>query len=139
VPHELISVGAFARTAEEAARNLDAPLSSIVKSLVCVAGEEPLVALVPGDRVLSFEKLDRALGTKGAKLAGRRLVERATGYAVGAVAPIGLPPNMRLIGDTSLLDVPTVFCGAGSIHHMLRIDTAVLARVVEVHWADICT
>jgi Cys-tRNA(Pro)/Cys-tRNA(Cys) deacylase len=138
VAHELIAVGDYARTAEEAARNLNAPLSSIVKSLVCVTETGPVVALVPGDRVVSFGALDEVLGTKGARLAGRRLVERATGYVVGGVAPVGLPPGVRMVGDRSILDLRTVFCGAGSLHHMLRIRTEDLVKVVDAQWADIC-
>lgn len=139
VPHEIIAVGEFARTAEEAARNLHAPLASIVKSLVCVADGTPLVAMVPGDKVLSFEKLDLIAGAHGAKLAGRRVVEAATGYVVGGVAPIGLPPEVPLFGESSILDLETIYCGAGSLRHMLRIEPRVLESLIEVRWADLCS
>lgn len=139
VPHELIEVDDYARTAEEAAQNLEAPLASIVKSLVCVAEGLPLVAMIPGDRALSFEKLDRALGLTGSKLAGRRVVERATGYVVGGVAPIGLPADVPVVGDASILSLDTLFCGAGSLRHMLRIAPGDLVRVVSVEWTDLCS
>ena len=138
VPHEVVDVGDFARTAEEAARNLRVPLAAIVKSLVCVAGGVAVVAMVPGDRNLSFDKLDRRLGTTGAKLAGRRVVERATGYVVGGVAPVGLPTEVPLFGDASILHLETIFCGAGSLRHMLRISPRDLTELAGVEWLEIC-
>lgn len=138
VPHELIDVGAYARTAQEAADNLGAPLSAIVKSLVCVADGAPLVALVPGHRSLSFSKLARASGAPLAKLAGRGLVEAASGYAVGTVAPVGLPPGLPVFGDASIRVLDTVYCGAGSDRHMLRISPEDLDRLTSIVWVDLC-
>jgi len=139
VPHRLIDVGAYARTAEEAAGNLGAPLASIVKSLVCVAEGTVMVAMVPGDRALSFERLDHAAGTLGCKLAGRSLVERTTGYIVGGVAPVGLPAGLPVYGDASILDLPVIYCGAGSDRHMLQIAPRDLCSVAAIEWSDLCT
>lgn len=138
IPHELIDVGAFARTAQEAADNLAAPLSAIVKSLVCVADGMPLVALVPGHRTLSFSRLMQVTGAAAAGLAGRRVVETVSGYAVGTVAPVGLPSGLPVYGDASLRELETIFCGAGSDRHMLRLSPRDLERLTSIVWADLC-
>lgn len=138
IPHDLVDVGDYARTADEAARNLGSPLSAIVKSLVCAADDRPVLALVPGDRALSFEKLRRLVGAQSVKLAARRVVERASGYAVGAVAPIGLPPGLRVYGELSIRDLHSVYCGAGSVRHMVRLSPRDLDLVTSITWADLC-
>lgn len=138
IPHDLVDVGDYARTADEAARNLRSPLSAIVKSLVCVADGSPVLALVPGDRALSFEKLRRLVGAQAVKLAARRVVEGASGYAVGAVAPIGLPPGLRVYGEITIRHLDSIYCGAGSDRHMVRISPRDLDLVTPITWADLC-
>lgn len=138
VPHEFIDVGDYARTAQEAADRLGAPLSAIVKSLVCEADGSPIVALVPGDKALSFERLGAVAGACAVRLAGRRKVQEASGYAVGAVAPVGLPAHLSVYGHISILDAAAVYCGAGSDHHMFRIAPGDLQTLARVVWADIC-
>lgn len=138
VPHELIDVASFARTAQEAADCLGAPLAAIVKSLVCTIDGVPVVALVPGNRTLSFDKLGRETGAAEVKLAGRKLVETASGYAVGAVSPVGLPPGLEVYGDAGILSQETVYCGAGSDHHMVRISPRHLGALTPIRWADLC-
>lgn len=134
----MIDVEDDARTAREAAERLGAPLARIVKSLVCTADGAPLVALVPGDRVLSFDKLGAVAGAGEVRLAGRRVVEDASGYAVGAVAPVGLPPDLTVYGDLSILELAVVYCGAGSHHHMFRIAPRDLESLTAITWAEIC-
>lgn len=139
VPHELVAVTGTARTAVEAAAALGSPLDTIVKSLVCLADEEPVLALVPGDCVLSLDKLAGAAGARRAKLAAGRIVKRATGYPVGGVAPFGHAQPLRVYGDLRIRRFHQVYCGAGSIFHMLRIGTRDLERLAGVTWTDLCT
>lgn len=138
VTHEIVATHGYARTAAEAAEGLGVPVSSIVKSLVCVADGSPVVALVPGDRDLSFAKLATLAGADDVRLASRRLVEKASGYPVGGVAPVGLPANLRVFGDSAILSADVVFCGAGSDRHMLRVAGRDLARHASVTWGEIC-
>ena len=138
ISHELIHVGAYARTAQEAADNLGAPLSAIVKSLVCVADDSPLVALVPGHKDLSFVRLSEVVGASVVRLASRAVVRSASGYAVGTVAPAGLPLGLAVYGDSSIRDLDTVFCGAGSDRHMLRIAPRDLDLLTPIVWTHLC-
>lgn len=138
ITHEIVAMHGYARTATEAAEGLGVPVSSIVKSLVCVVDGSPVVALVPGDRDLSFAKLAALAGAREARLASRRLVEKASGYPVGGVAPVGLPPAIPVFGDSVILSTAIVFCGAGSDRHMLRIASRDLERHVPITWGEIC-
>jgi Cys-tRNA(Pro) deacylase len=137
VPHQLIEVPGHSRTAHEAAAELRVPVGQIVKSLVCRADEELLVVLIPGDRALSLTKLRELTGTRRCRLAPRQQVESATGYAVGGVAPIGLAQRLRVLGDERLRELDAVYCGGGSVRHMLLIDPSDLERIAAVEWADL--
>ncbi len=138
VTHEIVATHGYARTAAEAAEGLGVLVSSIVKSLVCLVDGAPVVALVPGDRDLSFSKLASLAGGDEVRLASRRLVEQASGYPVGGVTPVGLPADLPVFGDSVILSTDIVFCGAGSDRHMLRIASRDLERHVPVVWGEIC-
>ena len=134
VDHRLIEVAGEARTAAAAAEQLGVGLGAIVKSLVCVAGDETVIVLVPGDRELSLTRLERALQVTHARLASRREVEAATGYPVGGVAPLAHPRVLPVLGDDSLCALDVVYCGGGTHHHMLQITVRDLERLAAVRW-----
>jgi Cys-tRNA(Pro) deacylase len=137
VPHELIEVPGTSRTAADAAAELDVPVSLIVKSLLCLADDALVLAMVPGDRELDLEKLRQLTGARRCRLAPRDEVESATGYAVGAVAPVGLTDQVRVMGDERLRHLGAVYCGGGSARHMLHIGTDILASIARVEWVDL--
>jgi prolyl-tRNA editing enzyme YbaK/EbsC (Cys-tRNA(Pro) deacylase) len=78
-------------TAEAAARAVDAPLGSIVKSLVFLGDGAPLLVLVSGDQRADVRKLRAALGfsKKRLRIAQPAEVLDSTGFEVGGVPPIG--------------------------------------------------
>src|SRR4051794_36931197 len=75
--------------AEEAAEKLAVEAGRMYKSLVARAGEGLVFALVPADAELSLKALARAAGAKAAEMAPRADAERATGYQVGGISPLG--------------------------------------------------
>ena len=135
---EIVDVGPC-HTAAEAAQALGVPLGHVVKSLVCVADGTPVIALLTGDRTLSYQGLGRAAGADDVSLAPRRVVKSATGYEVGAVAPLGHPVQLALYADLAVKDLPVAFFGAGSHRHMLRLQPLDLERLCHVEWADLVT
>ena len=78
-------------TAEAAARAVNAPLGSIVKSLVFLADGAPLLVLVAGDQRADVHRLRAALGLskKRLRIAQPAEVLDRTGFEVGGVPPIG--------------------------------------------------
>ena len=135
VDHLLTEVTGEARTASAAAESLGVEPGKVVKSLVCVAGDDTVIALVPGDRELSLARLAVVLGVPDVRLASRRVVERTTGYRVGGVAPLAHSHPLPVWGDDSLRLLEVVFCGGGTPHHLLRIGVRDLERLAGVRWA----
>jgi prolyl-tRNA editing enzyme YbaK/EbsC (Cys-tRNA(Pro) deacylase) len=96
------------RTAAEAAAAVGCEIGQIVKSLVFVAGEEPVLCLCAGDRRVDTAKLD------GARQASADEVREATGFAIGGVPPLGHDRSVRTVVDESLGRFETVWCAAGT-------------------------
>ncbi|MBN1629291.1 MAG: proline--tRNA ligase, partial [Thermoleophilia bacterium] len=91
------------RTIEEVSGFLGISSASLIKALVYVADEKPVMALVRGDHSLHESKLARYLKVE-VRAAHPEEVAAATGAAVGFVGPAGLPVGgkLRVIADESL-------------------------------------
>jgi prolyl-tRNA editing enzyme YbaK/EbsC (Cys-tRNA(Pro) deacylase) len=121
------------RTAQEAADAVGAQLGQIVKSLVFVDGEGPLLCLCAGDRRVDTAKLgDHVRQAKGNE------VREATGYAIGGVPPLGHDRPVRTVVDESLRRFDIVWCAGGTPHAVFPVETEALidampdATVTEV-------
>jgi prolyl-tRNA editing enzyme YbaK/EbsC (Cys-tRNA(Pro) deacylase) len=126
-----------APTAEAAAEAAGCDLDQIVKSLVLVCDERPVVALVPGDRRCDPDKVAKALDASSARVAKAQEVEDATGFAPGAVAPFPLPKVAWVLMDPALYRHSLVWAGAGSESHMLGIAPAELGRLARAKPMDV--
>ena len=108
-----------------------------MKSLVLVCDSTAVVALVPGDRRGDPEKVARAVGAGYARVAKRDEVERATGFAPGAVAPFALSRVSTVLLDRTLLRHPIVWVGAGSPQHIVGLAPVELARLARAKPVDV--
>jgi prolyl-tRNA editing enzyme YbaK/EbsC (Cys-tRNA(Pro) deacylase) len=118
----VIALDGAARTAAEAAAALGCPVGAIVKSLVFASAgpdgtAQAVMALVAGDRQCDVAQLGRALGLPAAPgRADADLVRRATGFAIGGVAPFGHPEPLPLAVDASLARFDLLHAAAGHPH-----------------------
>jgi len=108
------------RTAQMAADAMGCELGQIAKSLVFVAGQRPVVALVAGDRRGDPTVIAREAGADDASFADAAAVRAATGYAIGAVSPFDLPPEVLVLVDESLARFEIVYPAAGTPSSMVR-------------------
>lgn len=125
------------RTAGTAARAIGCTRAEIVKSLVFVCDERPLLALVPGDKRADAARLCAAAGVRYARVAKPQEVVAATGFEPGAVAPFPAPHVSRVLMDRSFLRHEIVWIGAGSENHMAGISPADLARLAKAEIGDL--
>jgi prolyl-tRNA editing enzyme YbaK/EbsC (Cys-tRNA(Pro) deacylase) len=123
-------------TAEDAARAAGCALGQIVKSIVVLCGDRPVLVLVPGDRRVDLTKVARAAGAAEARIARGPEVEQATGFTPGAVAPFPLPGIDRVLIDQSLLSHDVVWIGAGSDRHIAALTPSALARLARAQPMD---
>jgi prolyl-tRNA editing enzyme YbaK/EbsC (Cys-tRNA(Pro) deacylase) len=126
-------------TAADAAEAVGCDVGEIVKSLVLLCDERPVIALVPGDRRADTRKIARAAGAVRGRIAHAREVPVLTGFAPGAVAPFPLERIDRVLIDRVLLAHDEVWIGAGSTRHMAVLPTRELVRLTKAAPADLVT
>ncbi len=124
-------------TAADAAAAVGCALDQIVKSVVFICGDRPVVALVPGDRRADPEKIARAAGSESARIATPQEVEQATGFAPGAVAPFPLPEIDTILLERTLLPHPLVWAGAGSSSYLVGLAPTELGRLSRARPMDV--
>ena len=104
-------------------------VGQIVKSLVFLADDVPVVALVSGSNQLDERKLAAAAGASSTGRASAEQVREATGYPVGGVPPLGHATELRTFVDDDLLTHDEVWAAAGTPHLNFAIAPAELVRV----------
>jgi Cys-tRNA(Pro)/Cys-tRNA(Cys) deacylase len=121
----------------QAAADLDVEPARMFKSLVARAGDELVFALVAADAALAPKKLAAAAGVKHAALAESRDAERATGYQVGGISPLGSRKQLRVFLDASAEEFDRICLNAGNRGHIVEVATADLVRLTEATVADL--
>jgi Cys-tRNA(Pro)/Cys-tRNA(Cys) deacylase len=76
-------------------------------------GGEIVCALLPSDAEMSLKKLAAAGGGKSAAMLKPEAAERATGYHVGGISPLGQRKRARTFADATLRGFDTVFVNGG--------------------------
>lgn len=125
------------KTADDAANAIGCPVAAIVKSLVFLVDEEPVVALVPGDLRLDPAKLSQAAGRGRVRRATLDDVREATGFAAGGTPPFGHARELRVFADPALKRNDPVWAAAGTPTTVFPIAIAELDRLSRPTWLDL--
>ena len=97
----------------EAAEALGLPDDQVFKTLVVVADEELVVAVVPVSCQLSMKRIASAVGAKKAAMCDPARAERSSGYIVGGISPIGQRRQLRTVVDETAELFDTVYVSGG--------------------------
>jgi prolyl-tRNA editing enzyme YbaK/EbsC (Cys-tRNA(Pro) deacylase) len=114
------------RSAADAARAIGCEEGQIIKSLVFMDGDRPIVCLCPGDRRVDPDRL-----AAGARAASADEVRDATGFAIGGVPPLGHDRPLDTVIDASLRRFETVWAAAGTPRSVFSAPTAELISAIE--------
>ncbi len=98
---------------EAIAQALGVDPARMFKTLVVAVDGRLVCALVPVAANLDLRALAAVCGARRASLADPAAAERATGYVVGGISPLGQRRHLPVVADRSLLDGPTVFVNGG--------------------------
>jgi len=123
----------------EAAAALGLPAEQVFKTLVAVADGALVVAVVSVAGRLDLKALASALGVKKAAMADPSAAERATGYVVGGISPLGQRRALPTVVDSSALDLDVVYVSGGrrgldlglSSDDLVRITAATVAPIAR--------
>jgi Cys-tRNA(Pro)/Cys-tRNA(Cys) deacylase len=147
VPHELVKYDSTVRDPRrhsfggEAVRELTSDGAvdpgQIFKTLVIAVSEGLAVAVVPALARLSLKAAAAALGAGKAAMADQRAAERATGYVLGAVSPLGQRNRLPTIVDASAMAFERIYVSAGRRGWDIALAPADLARLTGAVTAEI--
>ncbi len=133
LPAEVRELTDSTRTAQEAADAVGVDVGQIVKTLVFMDAEGPLLCLCAGDRRVDVAKLGEEV-----RQARGNEVREATGFAIGGVPPVGHERAVRTVVDASLRRFETVWCAAGTPHAVFPAETdALIAALSAAEVRDI--
>jgi prolyl-tRNA editing enzyme YbaK/EbsC (Cys-tRNA(Pro) deacylase) len=133
---QVIELPESTRTAAEAAAAVGATLAQIVKSLIFLAGDEPILVLASGANRVSMAKLRTLLG-KAVSRAGADAVKATTGFPIGGVAPAGLKQPMHVLIDEDLCAYAELWAAAGTPHAVFRCSPKELIQISGGDVADV--
>ena len=98
----------------EAAEKLQVSADRVFKTLVVNSEHQPcLVAMVPVSSSLNLKQLARLSGAKKVAMAAGETVERATGYVLGGVSPLGQKKQWPSFIDHSAFNFSTILISGG--------------------------
>ena len=98
----------------EAAEKLGIDQARVFKTLVVSTESNQLVVgIIPVSSKLSMKNIAKAVGAKKAQMADKTVVERATGYVLGGVSPLGQKKRLKTVIDSSAQKHSTIYVSAG--------------------------
>ena len=113
----------------EAVEALGLEPGRVFKTLVAEVDGKLVVGVVPVTGQLDLKALAAAAGGKKAKMADPTAAQRATGYVLGGISPLGHRSRLPVVLDGSALDFPTMFCSGGRRGLEVELDPAELVRL----------
>lgn len=124
------------RTAAEAAAAIGTTVAQIAKSLVFVAGDQPILVIASGVNRVDTAKVSARLGAKVTR-ADADAVRSATGFPIGGVPPVAHASPLRTLIDADLMGYDSIWAAAGTPNAVFQTTPADLLRMTGGEVADI--
>ena len=121
----------------EAARALGVEPDAVLKTLLAQADERLVVAVVPVSGELDLKALARAVGASRARMAAPGDAERATGYVVGGISPLGQRRALPTVVDAGAPAHQRVYVSGGRRGLDLGLAPADLVRLTGASLAEL--
>ena len=116
----------------EAAEALGVEAHKVFKTLVAsLASGELVVAVIPVVNQLDLKALAAAVASKKATMADPQVAERATGYMVGGISPIGQRRRLATVVDESALTHEEIYVSAGRRGLEIALDPRDLVTLTD--------
>lgn len=121
----------------EAAEAMGVDPARVFKTLFADLDGALVVGIVPVAGQLDLKALARVLDGRKASMADPKAAERATGYVVGGISPLGQRKAHPTVVDSSALDHETVFVSAGRRGLEVELSPAELVRLTAARVAAV--
>jgi Cys-tRNA(Pro)/Cys-tRNA(Cys) deacylase len=97
----------------EAVEALGIEAARVFKTIVVAVDGRLALAVVPADSEVDLKAAADALGGRKAAIAPAAEAEKATGYVLGGISPLGTRRPLPLVLDESAASFPTIHVSAG--------------------------
>jgi Cys-tRNA(Pro)/Cys-tRNA(Cys) deacylase len=121
----------------DAAAALGVDPRRIFKTIVADVDGRLVAAVVPVSAELDLKRLAATIGGRRATLADPAAAERATGYVVGGISPLGGRRSLPTVVDVSALDHATILVSAGRRGLQVELGPAALVELTNGRTAAI--
>ena len=117
------------KTAKDVERLYGCPLHQVLKTLVFVGKNKPVIAIVPGDKRIDINKLKKVTNQNDIKMANPSEVQEITGYNIGGVTPFGIAEDIVKIIDESVFKIEKVNIGSGKAEIGIELNSEDLKKL----------
>ncbi len=133
IPGEMVMLTTHVPTVEDSARALGTTPERIVKSLLFLAADQPVLVVANGLARVDYKRIAEYLNLprKKVRMADAATVLEVTGFPVGTVPPFGHKTPLRTLIDAGVLTQPEVYAGGGAIDALLRLVPSEILRVTN--------
>jgi Cys-tRNA(Pro)/Cys-tRNA(Cys) deacylase len=122
----------------EAADALGVPGEQVFKTLIAeVDGRTLAVGIVPVTAQLDLKALAAAAGGRKAAMAASDAAQRATGYVLGGISPLGQKRRLLTVVDESALALEHMYVSAGRRGLEIALAPGDLVRLTDARVAPI--
>lgn len=122
----------------EAAQALDLDPNAVFKTLITRSDSGDLVvAVVPVSTTVNLKAVAAVVGAKRIAMADAEQAERATGYVIGGISPIGARKSLRVIIDESAALFDEIFVSGGRRGMDIGLSPQSLCSASGGHYAAI--
>ncbi|MEM4442461.1 MAG: YbaK/EbsC family protein [Ignisphaera sp.] len=112
--------------------------SNIIKTLVLIADSLPVIAIVPGNKKLSYRKLANVVKARSLRMAKPHEVKMYTGFDVGGVSPLTeCIKSYMIVVDQDVAGKEYVWCGGGDLYSLALVKVRDILAILNPVIADI--
>jgi Cys-tRNA(Pro) deacylase len=125
------------RSAQDIERLFKCPLNQVLKTLLFIGQEEPVLVVIQGDKKVDLQKLEKITRVYNFRMAKPDEIKKITNYSIGAVCPFCLDKNIKKVLDKKILETEKINIGAGTLTLGIELKSQGLKKVWDGIIADV--
>lgn len=111
------------KTIDEVSTYLNIETERMIKSLIFIVDEQPVMVLARGNHEINDIKLKKALDAKSVHLADEYETEQLLGCSFGSIGPVNVPKELKIYADHAVKGLVNAVCGANEDdYHFIHVQ-----------------